>query len=588
MPPEHPTAQAIALLNQGQEEQARALLLGVLKRSPMDALANKWMAMIHGAHDEYDRAAFFMQRAVASSPRDGELRYILGNVYMGLRKHKESAAAYREALKIVPGNIAASDGLGKCLISLGEYAQAIKVFEQAIAANPDNGDAYGNFAVSLTIIAKMQEAVDVCRRGLARLPDHPGLLETLAYSMNFPQGMDHAEHRRMHERVAASFARIADRPEPVFTVDRNPFRPLRVGFLSGDYSQHACATFMRAPLLNFDRSRVVPVCVATQRHTDGGDADFRKACEWLDVSAMGVNDTARAIEAAKIDILIECSGYTEGHRLRSLVPRTAPIQCTWLGYPNTTGMPTIDYRIIDAITDPPESEWHCTETLARLPGCFLCFTPDATAAPATATPACTDPAAPIVFGSFNRMTKVTPATLDAWCAVLRAVPNSRMLLKLRIASEELRRDTVELFTSRGIDASRVEMTPFTQKADEHARMYARIDIALDCFPYNGTTTTCEATWMGVPVVVVMGDCHRARVGASLNTALGLPELIAANVEEYVAIAVGLASDRAKLAALKASLRERMRGSLLCDGAGYARRFEGLLREIWLRYVASRG
>jgi predicted O-linked N-acetylglucosamine transferase (SPINDLY family) len=258
------------------------------------------------------------------------------------------------------------------------------------------------------------------------------------------------------------------------------------------------------------------------------------------------------------------------------------VQATWLGYPNTTGAPTVDWRLVDEFTDPPGAEAHCTERPMRLETCFLCFTPDRDAPEATLTPATAsaDSAAPVVFGSFNRMTKVNDATLDAWAAVLRAVPDSRMLVKLRIMSDELLAQTRDLFARRGVEGSRITPLPFTKSSQEHALMYAQMDVALDAFPYNGTTTTCEAAWMGVPVVTLAGTNHRGRVGVTLNTALGQPELIAHDVDDYVRIAAGLAADRAALGRRRLGLRARMAASPLCDATGYAARFERALRAMW--------
>jgi predicted O-linked N-acetylglucosamine transferase (SPINDLY family) len=363
-----------------------------------------------------------------------------------------------------------------------------------------------------------------------------------------------------------------------------------VGFVSADYSHHACALFMAPPLFNFDRSKVIPHCYCTASIVDGGDAKFREACVFRDVSQASLDQIAASVREDRIDVLIDCSGLTEGQRLRAFIPRCAPVQATWLGYPNTTGIPTMDWRIVDALTDPPGAEAHCTERLARLDGCFLCFTPDRDAPAPTLTPATAsaESTASIVFGSFNRMTKVNAQTLDAWAAVLRAVPDSRMLVKLRIMSDELLAQTRELFTSRGVDGSRVIAVPYTKSSQEHAAMYARMDIALDAFPYNGTTTTCEASWMGVPVVVLAGTNHRGRVGVSLNTALGQTDLIARDVDEYVRIAASLAGDRAALGRRRLGLRAAMESSILCDAPGYARRFESLLRGMWREFLTRTG
>ncbi len=581
-------AQLMSMLESGREPEVRALLEAQLKRRPGDVVANKVMAMIHGAHMEDDKAVVYIQRAAYNAPRDGSIRFMLANVLMSLRRHKESLAAYKECLKLAPNNVAAADGAGKCLISLGKLDEAKVVFESAIAANPDVADAYGNYATALVHTGKPELALKIADRGLQRLPDHASLLEFVAYTSNFPCGVDNTYVRSVHERWgkaitrerAGALARVAP-----FTNSKDPSRPLRVGFMSGDYSLHACALFMAGPLLNFDRSAVVPVCYSTVAHSDGGDSEFRTRCEFHDLAEMDSDAINAAIRANQIDILIECSGLTQGQRLRALVPRAAPVQATWLGYPNTTGVSTIDYRIIDEHTDPPGYEKFAVERLARIDGCFLCFKPDRdTPEPALTTATMSkDSVEPIIFGSFNRMTKVNDETIEAWSSVLRAVPNSRMLVKLRIMSEELRLETAARFTSRGVDASRILTVPFTTSSREHALMYSKMDIALDAFPYNGTTTTCEASWMGVPVIVLAGDSHRSRVGVSLNAAMGQTDLIARDVEDYVAIAVRLSSDREALGRRRLGLRSIMDQSILTDAPGYARRFERVLREMWKAY-----
>jgi predicted O-linked N-acetylglucosamine transferase (SPINDLY family) len=575
--------QLLAMLQSGQEAQVRAMLEAHLKRRPADAVANKVMAMIHGAHLDDEKAALHLQRACFADPRDGESRFMLGNVLMGLRKHKEALAAYKECLKLAPGDVGSSDGAAKCLISLGRLDEARRLYESCIAAHPDVADTYGNYATALVHVAKAEEALAVAERGLALLPENAALLEFVAYTSNFPSGVDDLYVRSIHERWGRAIAKErAHAPAAPVHDDRNPDRVLRVGFVSGDFAHHACALFMRPLLFNLDRARVLPHCYSTADAGDGGDLEFREQCVFRDLADASLDDTARAVRDDRIDVLIDCSGLTQGQRLRAFVPRCAPVQATWLGYPNTTGVPTIDWRLVDIHTDPPGAEAHCTERLMRLETCFLCFTPDRQAPEPVLTPATAsaDATAPVVFGSFNRMTKVNDATLDAWAAVLRAVPDSRMLVKLRIMSDELLAETRALFARRGVDGARITALPFTKSSQEHALMYAQMDVGLDAFPYNGTTTTCEAAWMGVPVVTLAGTNHRGRVGVSLNMALGQPELIARDVDDYVRIAAGLAADRAALGRRRLGLRARMAASPLCDATGYAARFERALRAMW--------
>ncbi len=576
-------AQLLMMLQTGQEAQVRAMLEAHLKRRPADAVANKVMAMIHGAYLDDEKAASHLQRACFADPRDGEARFMLGNVLMALKRHKESLAAYKECLKLAPGDVAASDGAAKCLISLGRLEEARRLYEACIAAHPDTADTYGNYATALVHVAKAEEALAVAERGLALLPENASLLEFVAYTSNFPARVDDLYIKSIHERWGRAIAKErAHAPAVALHDDRDPDRALRVGFVSGDFAHHACALFMRPLLFNLDRAKVIPFCYSTANAGDGGDLDFRERCAFRDIADASLDDTARAVRDDRIDILIDCSGLTQGQRLRAFAPRCAPVQATWLGYPNTTGVPTIDWRLVDEFTDPPGAEAHCTERLMRIESCFLCFTTDSEAPEPVLTPATAsaDSTAPVVFGSFNRMTKVNGATLDAWAAVLRAVPDSRMLVKLRIMSDELLAQTRELFSSRGVEGDRITALPFTKNTQEHALAYSRMDIALDAFPYNGTTTTCEAAWMGVPVVTLAGTNHRGRVGVTLNTALGQPELIARDVDDYVRIAAGLAADRAALGRRRLGLRARMAASPLCDATGYASRFERALRAMW--------
>lgn len=584
MPINHAVVQqAVSCLNAGREDEARKLLATHLKKSPMDPGANRLLAMVHGAHDEFEQAAFCLRRTVAADPKDIEARQMLGNVLISLKKYVEAAQAYRACVAAAPHDAGSVMGLAQCLVSLGRLDEAISVMERGIAASPDDANMYGFMGSVLVAIGRVAQAMEVVKRGAARLPSATGLWDFVAQNSNFLDGVDAADHRTWHERIGAAWEQQASRPEPVFRNSPLTGRPLRVGFLSGDYGYHACAFFLKGLLLNLDRTRVIPHCYSTKRWADGWSKPFESACEWRDVSELSDDALASTIMADTIDILVECSGHFQGNRLRALTPRAAPVQCTYLGYPNTTGLKTIDYRIVDAITDPPENDWHLSEKPARIQGCFVCFSPFE-GAPAIAP---RDPACPVVFGSFNRLDKATDRTLDAWCSVLKEVAESSMVIKSRMMTKELKDLAVARFTSRGIDRSRIVTSDFIADPAGHLSLYNQIDIALDTFPYNGTTTTCEAVWMGVPVVTLMGHSHRARVGASLNTALGLESLIAENERQYVGAAVSLAHDRARLSVLRQQLRARMAASALCDGAGFARRFEELLATLWRAWCVGR-
>jgi predicted O-linked N-acetylglucosamine transferase (SPINDLY family) len=270
--------------------------------------------------------------------------------------------------------------------------------------------------------------------------------------------------------------------------------------------------------------------------------------------------------------------------------KPAPVQVSWLGYPSTTGLAAIDWRISDAIVEPPGgADALSSERVMRLPDGFHCFQPPAEAPPVGPAPGNASGGAGgrITFGSLNTFAKLSPATLRLWAQILAAVPTARLLLKdSRIHDPTTARHHRERFAAAGIDPARLDILPRAAGTAAHLAAYGRIDVALDPFPYNGTTTTCEALWMGVPVIALAGDRHAARVGASLLHRVGLDDLVTADPDAYVAAAVALARDPAHIATLRGGLRARMQASPLCDGSAFARAMEAAYRAMWRAWCAS--
>jgi predicted O-linked N-acetylglucosamine transferase (SPINDLY family) len=309
------------------------------------------------------------------------------------------------------------------------------------------------------------------------------------------------------------------------------------------------------------------------------------ASEWRDVTALDDAELARLIRGDRIDILVELAGFTKDSRLLACTGRPAPIQISYLGYPNTTGLPQVDYRITDHVADPDDADDFHSETLIRLPRCFLAF-----AVPNHAP----EPGPPpvlrndhVTFGSFNNLAKVNHKVVALWAEVLRAVPGSRLLLKAagtgdRASQEHLR----GAFGAAGVDPGRIDFAGYAATASEHLAAYGEVDVALDPFPYNGATTTCEALWMGVPVITLAGDRHAGRVGASLLGAIGFQAGIATTPDDYVLTARLLAGRPELLAAARRNLRADMARSPLCDHAGHARALEEAYRAVWQIWCAQ--
>src|SRR5262245_5556893 len=304
------------------------------------------------------------------------------------------------------------------------------------------------------------------------------------------------------------------------------------------------------------------------------------ADHWLVTVGLSDQRLAERIRCDGIDILVDVAGHTAGNRLLVFARKPAPVQVTWLGYPNTTGLKAIDYRLVDAVTDPAgEADVWASETLVRLEDGFLCYGglrdgPEPTPPPCLKTGV-------VTFGSFNNPAKVSTATFDAWAKLLSRLPQARLILKgISFADAATRALFFARLGERGVAADRIELVTWLPGATEHLALYHRVDIALDPFPFNGTTTTCEALWMGVPVITLRGHRHAGRVGASLLTQIGLTDLIANSIEEYVEIAVALAGNSGRLDDLRHALRPRMAASTMCDEGAFACKMEAAFRTMW--------
>lgn len=427
---------------------------------------------------------------------------------------------------------------------------------------------------------RADQACETVRLALQAAPDQFELASSLCGHSNYHAGLSPAQRFEIHR----FFGSILDRrpqPAPNFTVSKDPARKLRVGFISPDFREHSCAHFLRPIFEHLDRAQFELFAYYTYTNEDATTKWFKSKCRFN--SMPGNAPLGFRIWGDRIDILIDLAGHTEGGRLNLFHSRPAPVQVTYLGYPNTTGLTAMQHRIVDTHTDPPGADAFATEHLARLDPCFLCYAPP----PEAPTPAAT-PGRPLTFGSFNNATKFNASTAALFARAVSAVPGSRLVLKNPALGEpDFQAIVRELFTAAGLASERLVLMPGDPATAAHLARYNDIDIGLDTIPYNGTTTTCEALWMGVPVVTLAGDWHAARVGCSLLAAVGLPDLVAQTPEQFAAVAAALAADAPRRAALRTGLRSTMAASPLCDGPGFAARFGGLLRGLWTAYAAAR-
>ena len=526
-----------------------------------------------------DEAVAAYRQAIRVESDVPESHFNLGNGLRDLGRLDEAEAAFRQALHLRPDYAEARSNLGNTLRDVGKLEDAIAAFREAIRIKPDMAAAHCGVGAALCDQGKLDEAIEAYRHIIALQPDFADADASLLFCLNYGAHVSRAELFASHRAWDERHARTLSRPD-AHANDPSIARRLRVGYVSPDFRQHSVARFLEPLLRSHDRNEVELFCYAEVSSPDATTVRFRRLADhWVSTVGMPDEAVAERIRGDGVDILVDLAGHTSKNRLLVFARKPAPVQVTWLGYPNTTGMTSIDYRLVDALTDPEgEADRFASESLVRLPGGFVCYGGPADAPAPTPCLATGN----ITFGSFNNPAKLSEATLDAWATLLTRLPEARLLLKGKsFVDRATRAWYFERLGRRGVAAERIELAPYVPDA-EHLVSYGRVDIALDPFPYNGTTTTCEAMWMGVPVVALRGDRHAGRVGASLLTQLGLTEMIADSVAEYVEIAVALGGDPARLADLRLSLRPRMAASPLCDAPAFARRIEAAYRTMWQR------
>jgi protein O-GlcNAc transferase len=497
-------------------------------------------------------------------------------------------ASFREAIALDNKNAAAYEGLGEFLEGTGRSGEAEKALRRAVALDAKLVSAHVLLGNALRSLGRYQEMEAAYRRALAIEPSlrevRENLLSVPLLQMLYDSDTTPAEifqqHRAWGDHVLGE-TRKTDPAPAAFSSDRDPERRLRVAYLSPDFRYHAVSFFFEPLLAHHDTRVIEPYCYAEIERPDIVTLTLQKLGGiWRNTFGLDNGALRAQLRADKIDIAIDLAGHSGRGRLNAFAVKPAPVTATWLGYPATTGLSTIDWRISDARADPPGQEQFHTEKLLRLPETFLCYHFYGSVEPAlTPPPALTRGA--ITFGSFNNPLKLSPPALAAWARILAGVPGSRLVMKShRFIDPSRRAHFLERFAANGIAAERLELREPQPHMVDHLNSYAEVDIALDPFPYNGTTTTCEALWMGVPMVSLIGDHHAARVGFDLLSQVGIAEFAASDIEHYVATAVALADDLPRLTQLRQELRGRMRASPLCDAPRFARAFEDGLRRMW--------
>lgn len=604
--------EAIRLRKAGRLLDAEAVCRQILHDRPADARACHLLGMI--AHDagRYEDAVELMQRSVELAPSSADFRNNLAALLGRLDQNELAAAQLREVLRLHPGHAAAHNNLGVALERIGRASEALAEYRaavrlqpkyvealhhlanaaravgrleeaaaadrQALAARPDEPSAWRGLADTFGEMARQDDVIDAHRRAVALMPGNPAEHSNLLFCLHYSPHVTASQRREEAERWAALHAQPIE-PFPASSNDPDPERPLRVGYLSPDFRGHTIATLIEPILAGHDRAKVRVFCYSAVQKPDSVTQRLRGLTdEWRDVARSRDQVVAERIRSDEIDILIELAGHMGGNRLLVLARRPAPIQVQ-LGYAGTTGMSAVDYRITDAYCDPAGAEGYYSEELVRMPRCVWPYRPPEFAPPVAPLPALK--AGRITFGCLNKLIKVSDDSIAVWSRLLLAVPGSRLLLLSHADNPEI----PQRFAQHGVGPERLGAATRRNSA-EYLALFHRIDIALDPFPYNGDTTTCDGLWMGVPLVTLAGDAFVSRRGVSHLANVGLSELIAQSADEYIQIASGLASDVSRLMDMRSTLRQRMQSSPLLDGPQYTADLEAAQRQMWRRWCSA--
>jgi predicted O-linked N-acetylglucosamine transferase (SPINDLY family) len=609
----------VVLKEQGKLDEAVAGYQEALRLKPDYAGAHHNLGVVLAAQGKLAEAVASFRQALRLMPDYAEAHHNLGNAMRDEGKLAEAVASYQQALRLKPDYAAAHHNLGVVLAAQGKLAEAVVSFQQALRLQPDHAAAYNNLGAAFKQQGRLAEAEASFQVALRLQPDYaeahsnlgsalvaqgkvtealacyekalrlkPGNAEALGnrlLALQYHDGVTPSELAEAHadfERRLAAPLRTTWKPH-----DNAPDaeRRLRVGFLSPDLGLHPVGFFVIGLLENLDRGQGEAICYSKRLRRDELTTRLQAAATtWRDVFGWTNERLAEQIRADRIDILFDLAGHTANNQLMVFACKPAPIQVTWAGYVGTTGLKAMDYILADRYEIPPHAEGYYCEKVLRMPDGYVCYNPPSYAPPVSALPALER--GYVTFGSFNNPAKIGPQVIAVWARILKRLPLARLVLKYQGMDDSgVAGRLGELFAGHGIDPGRLELLGWSPHPELLAH-YHRIDLALDPFPYNGGLSTCEALWMGVPVLTCPGETFAGRHSLTHLSTVGLTETISPTLDEYVELAVSLAADLPRLAGIRARLRPQVDASPLCDGKLFADNLMQLLRGVWQDWVTE--
>ncbi|MDA1090171.1 MAG: tetratricopeptide repeat protein [Proteobacteria bacterium] len=618
--PQDTLRQATGHHRQGQLDEAEALYRQILDRDPDHADANHMLGVAACQRGNFQNGAQLIGKAIEISPKDAVFHNNLGNALKELGRLDEATASYAAALDIDPGladahynsgnilkdrdqpedaakcyeralaikpdYVEARSNLGNVLKALGRLSEAVACYEAVLRARPDLAEVHYNLGNTLKDQGLPEGAIEHYQQAIAIKPDYIEAQSNLLMAMQYRPGITAAELHRLHLEWDRRFGEPLRSTWRAHDNARDPEKTLKVGLVSPDLGQHPVGYFLILLLENMPESGGIEFFGYSDRDPDAMTERLRAATGgWRDIRGMSDDDLAGHIGADHIDIAFDLTGHTNKNRLLVFARKPAPVQVSWgIGYPGTTGLGAIDYLLTDVHHAPLGAEDFYSEKILRLPDGKFCYEPPSFAPDVGPLPLQHNDF--VTFASFSNPAKINAKVLEIWTKILTAVPGSRLVIKYKGVDLSPNRERfVAALKAAGLDEDRLNLEGAATHADMMAR-YNDIDIGLDTFPYNGGLTTCEALWMGVPVITLVGDTFAGRHSLSHLSTVGLSELVATDEDRYRNLAVDLAGDPKRLAGLRAGLRKHMAASPLCDGPAFAGNFAATLRGAWQTWCAS--
>lgn len=559
-------------------ENAEKSLQKAYSIDPAHVTVNYILGLMSYINGKRKKAATYFEKAISVCNDDSEIYYNYGMTLQSLEQFPKAAIQYEKAILLSPNYIAALNNYSAAMQIMGHLEKAEKTALKIIELEPENMAPYVNLGNILKDQGRIDEALIYYNKAIEIQPHNmianSNIMLCLNYS-NLDSQSIFNEHKKWEERVKPGLSiKLTNYKNIEFEK-----KPIRIGYISGDFKTHSVAYFIEPILKNHDRSQFKIYCYSDVANPDPVTERMRQLSDkWCSIYKEPTDRVVSSIMDDGIDILVDLAGHAGSRRLPVFLNRPAPCQVTYLGYPNTTGLSTMDYRLTDDWSDPEGIDKYYTEKLIRIKDGFLCYKPPV--APAVQESPCIKNGY-ITFGSFNNLSKISQEVITLWTNVLKSIPDSKLMIKSKSFNDEKTLNYyIKQFTDRSIKRERLLFLGRSPSIEEHLNCYNNIDIALDTMPYNGTTTTCEAMWMGVPVITLDGTCHSGKVGVSLLRRIGLAGMIADSPEKFIAIAIFLSKDKKLLKNFRNGLRGSLAQSSICDGKTFTRNLEEAYLQMW--------